>query len=109
MKKLCAIGLVVLAVAVSGYAADDLMVTVYNSNLGVISETRTLDFEKGISRLEFKDVPARIDPNSVTFEIAGQGKNAILLEQNYAFDLVNPSCHVSHCSVLSPRMSSYAT
>jgi hypothetical protein len=74
----------------AGATADDIAVTVYNSNLGVISETRTLQFKEGVSRLEFSDVPSRIDPNSVTFEISDEGKNASLLEQNYSYDVVNP-------------------
>jgi len=71
--------------------ADDVAVTVYNSNLGVISETRTLQFERGIGRLAFRDVPSLIDASSVRFEVTASGKNATILEQNYAFDLVNPA------------------
>jgi len=47
--------------------ADDIAVTIYNSNLGVISETRSLQFEKGINKLAFRDVPSQIDANSVRF------------------------------------------
>ena len=71
--------------------ADDVAVTVYNSNLGVVSENRTLRFEKGINRLAFRDVPSQIDASSVTFEITTPGKNATILEQNFAFDLVSPA------------------
>lgn len=70
--------------------ADELAVTVYNNNLGVISETRTLEFEKGINRLAFRDVPALIDVNSVRFELIDRGQNVTILEQNYAYDLVSP-------------------
>ena len=70
--------------------ANNLAVTVYNSNLGVVSETRSLDFTKGIGRLAFRDVPSAIDASSVTFEIIGQQRNVSILEQNYAYDLVSP-------------------
>lgn len=79
-----------MAVAPIGAAmADDIAVTVYNSNLGVISETRTLEFAKGFNRLAFRDVPSSIDPNSVRFELADGSDGVTILEQNYAFDLVS--------------------
>ncbi|MFQ5453942.1 MAG: DUF4139 domain-containing protein, partial [Candidatus Zixiibacteriota bacterium] len=70
--------------------ADEIAVTVYNSNLGVISETRSLEFSKGINQLAFKDVPSLIDAASVQFEIIDIKHNVSILEQNYAYDLVNP-------------------
>ncbi|HVP06583.1 MAG TPA: hypothetical protein VMS71_01985, partial [Candidatus Acidoferrum sp.] len=70
--------------------ADDLAVTVYNSNLGVVSETRKLDFKKGVGSLAFRDVPAQIDASSVRFEVLTSGSNIEILEQNYAYDLVGP-------------------
>lgn len=70
--------------------AEDMAVTVYNSNLGVISETRNLEVVKGIGRLEIKDVPSQIDPASVRFDITGNNGGFTLLEQNYAYDLLNP-------------------
>jgi hypothetical protein len=70
-------------------AADDVAVTVYNSNLGVVSETRTLPFEKGTHTTQFKDVSSSIDRASVRFEVVGSGHSVTILEQNYAFDLVS--------------------
>ncbi len=72
-------------------AADDIAVTVYNSNLGVVSETRSLPFEKGTHTTQFKDVPNSIDQASVRFEVIGSGHSVSILEQNYAYDLVNSS------------------
>lgn len=69
--------------------ADEMAVTVYNSNLGVISETRTLDFDEGNGKLAFRDVPSEIDPASVRMEVL-DGARVTLLEQNYAYDLVSP-------------------
>ncbi len=71
-------------------AAQDLSVTVYNSNLGVVSETRNLNFTEGVDRLAFRDVPSEIDANSVRFDIADGSGNVVVLEQNYVFDLVSP-------------------
>ena len=87
MKKLTLITSLLLISAV--VIADEIAVTVYNSNLGVISEKRTLKFDKGIGRLQFRDVPSLIDANSVGFTVEGN-RSVSILEQNYAFDLVSP-------------------
>ncbi len=70
--------------------ANEISVTVYNSNLGVISETRTFSLNKGINRLNFTDVPSLIDPASVTVELLNGKGGITILEQNYAYDLVSP-------------------
>jgi hypothetical protein len=70
--------------------ATDVAVTVYNNNLGVISETRSLDIIKGTNRLAFTDVPALIDAASVRVELPNSKNRLTILEQNYAYDLVSP-------------------
>ena len=69
--------------------ADDIAVTIYNSNLGVVSETRNLEFDKGIHRIAFQDVPSAIDASSVRFETLNSTQHLSILEQNYAYDLVS--------------------
>jgi len=81
--------LAVLLIIPATLIAEDIAVTVYNSNLGVISEKRTLKFDKGTGILAFRDVPTLIDANSVGFTVEGN-RNISILEQNYAYDLVNP-------------------
>ncbi|MGE5498874.1 MAG: DUF4139 domain-containing protein [Syntrophothermus sp.] len=61
-----------------------IAVTVYNSNLGVIKDTRTINVKKGISEIAIKDVAQMIDPTSVHMKLDGD-----VLEQNYQYDLVN--------------------
>ncbi|HWR82299.1 MAG TPA: hypothetical protein VN285_03255 [Candidatus Deferrimicrobium sp.] len=86
-----AIGVVLSILTVPGLLlADDIAVTIYNGNLGVVSETRTLTFQQGIQRLAFTDVPTQIDASSVRFDVVGSGRNVTILEQNYAYDLVSP-------------------
>ncbi len=69
--------------------ADDISVTVYNSDLGVVRETRTLEFSAGSGRIGFTDVAARIDASSVTFELVDTTIAVEILEQNFAYDLVS--------------------
>lgn len=70
--------------------AADISVTVYNSNLGVVTELRKLDFKKGIGQLAFHDVPSAIDAASVQFELLDSRGSVSILEQNYVYDLVSP-------------------
>jgi hypothetical protein len=71
-------------------AADDIALTVYNTDLGVVREIRSLTFEQGNGRIAFTDVASRIDATSVTFEMADTSQAVDILEQNYAYDLVSP-------------------
>ena len=86
-KLVCLIIIIVLPALVT---ADDLAVTVYNSNIGVISETRTMSFEKGFGEIDVTDIPVSIDRTSVRFDIIGK-HNISILEQNYQYDLVGES------------------
>jgi hypothetical protein len=89
--KISRILAVVCFLAGGAAQAADMAVTIYNSDLGVINETRQLEFKKGIGQLSFTDVPAQIDASSVRFELVNGGKNVTILEQNYAYDLVGPA------------------
>ena len=88
MRK--AVVLLVVVLLGSTISAADIAVTVYNDNLGVVNEIRSLDFKSGIGQLSFTDVPALIDASSVRFDLVGGGKSVTILEQNYAYDLVGP-------------------
>ena len=59
-------------------------VTVYNSNLGVIKDLRTIDIKSGTSQIAITDVAQFIDPTSVHIDLDGE-----VLEQNYQYDLVS--------------------
>ena len=87
---LTAIFLFTLFIVTGMASANDISITVYNSNLGVVHETRALEFSKGNGNVSFTDVPSQIDPTSVGFEMVDPGKSAAILEQNYAYDLVSP-------------------
>jgi len=81
---------ILISLLATSVVAQDLAVTIYNSNLGVISETRPLEFDQGVGRLAFRDVPSAIDPASVRFEVTEADHKVAILEQNYAYDLVSP-------------------
>jgi len=81
--------LITLAIAFcSGLALcqAEVSITIYNKNLALVHETREFDFPKGIGKVRFTDVASQIIPTSVHFK----SDRAVLLEQNYEYDLVNP-------------------
>ncbi|MCX6641175.1 MAG: DUF4139 domain-containing protein [bacterium] len=73
-----------LLVAASALA-QDLSVTVYNQDLGLIREIRQVEVKKGAFTLEAADVAAQIDPTSVHLKLDG----VALLDQDFEYDLVS--------------------
>lgn len=72
----------------AAWAADsgDVSVTIYNSDLALVQDVRTLDLNGGRQKIEFKDVSAAIRPETVT--LSSQGVE--IVEQNFDFDLLSP-------------------
>ncbi len=82
-----------------GYAApltstlkdqQDVAVTIYNSNVGLVKDIRLIDFKPGIQELKFMDVAAKIDPTTVHIKSLINGSSLNVLEQNYEYDLLSP-------------------
>jgi hypothetical protein len=85
----CALALVAAAPGPAAAAVRDVTVTVYNSNLALVKDVRTLDLGGGGRRtLRFADVSAQIDPTSVHLTAKGGG-DLDVLEQNFQYDLVS--------------------
>lgn len=66
-------------------------VTIYNSNIGLVRETRALDLPAGRVALRFSDVAAQIRPETVHLASLTASDSLGILEQNYQYDLLNPS------------------
>jgi hypothetical protein len=74
-------------------SADDqetVSVTVYNSNLGLVRETRRLTLPAGITELKFSDVAGQIMPQTVHITSLTDPASLGVLEQNYEYDLLSP-------------------
>ncbi|HOY22114.1 MAG TPA: DUF4139 domain-containing protein [Cellvibrio sp.] len=65
---------------------QQLYITVYNNNLALVEDKRTLDLPQGHSKIEFKGVSANIRPETVSLNAQG----VHILEQNFDFDLLTP-------------------
>jgi len=83
----------------TGYAApltstlkdqQNVSVTIYNSNVGLVKDTRLIDLKSGTHELKFMDVAAKIDPTTVHIKSLTNGTGLDVLEQNYEYDLLNP-------------------
>jgi hypothetical protein len=66
-------------------------ITVYNSNLGLVRETRRLTLPDGRMGLRFADVTAQIRPETVHLGSLTAPTALRILEQNYQYDLLNPA------------------
>lgn len=64
-------------------------VTVYNSNLGLVKDTRKVNLPKGEGELRFMDVAAHVMPVTVHAKSTNHPKDFTILEQNYEYDLIN--------------------
>lgn len=63
--------------------------TIYNQNLSLIREERTINIAKGFSRVIIPDIPSTIDGTSLHFSSLTDPFAVRVLEQNYQYDLVN--------------------
>jgi hypothetical protein len=75
----------------TSHNADEVSITVYNDDLGVVSEKRTIALKKGVSDVQIRDVPSRINPSSVKIKLDGT-----VIEQNYRYDLANQYSLLQH-------------
>lgn len=70
---------------------EDVEVTVYNSNLGLVKDVRGIGLEKGRLKLRFMDVASSINTRSVHIKSLSHSDRLSVLEQNYEYDLMSPS------------------
>jgi hypothetical protein len=97
-KRLLALTmLLVLATAPPAVAApvsvtrDDqreVMVTIYNGNLGLVKDLREARLPAGVNEVQFMDVAALIDPTTVHLKSLTDAIGLKILEQNYEYDLL---------------------
>jgi hypothetical protein len=99
MKRTMAIALVLVTslasgaeaaqVAVGRNAQRDVMVTIYNGNLGLVKDVREARLPTGLHETEFTDVAAQIDPTTVHLKSLTDPAGLRILEQNYEYDLLS--------------------
>ena len=68
----------------------DLAVTVYNSDIALVRDTRNLQLPAGNFDLRFMDIAATVNPATVHFRSLTEPSRVSVLEQNYEYDLLEP-------------------
>ena len=69
---------------------QNVALTIYNSNVGLVKDLRVLDLKKGVQELKFMDVAGKIDPTTVHIKSLVDAGSLAVLEQNYEYDLLSP-------------------
>src|SRR6188472_530124 len=68
----------------------ELALTVYNSNIALVRDVRTLQLPRGSFDLQFMDIAATVNPATVHFRSLSEPSRVSVLEQNYEYDLLEP-------------------
>jgi hypothetical protein len=68
----------------------DLSLTVYNSDIALVRDTRNLTLPSGSFDLKFMDIAATVNPATVHFRSLSDPDAVNVLEQNYEYDLLEP-------------------
>src|SRR3954471_20862191 len=71
-------------------ASEQVSVTVYNQNFGLVREVRHVRLGRGKTELSYADVSAHIQPESVHLKSLAGDDQLTVLEQNYRYDLLSP-------------------
>jgi hypothetical protein len=75
--------------AVTRETQKDMMVTIYNGNLGLVKDVRETRLPVGLGEAQFTDVAALIDPTTVHLRSLTDPAGLRILEQNYEYDLLS--------------------
>src|SRR6266571_3279260 len=76
------------SLSVTRETQKDVMVTIYNGNLGLVKDTREVRLPAGLHEAQFMDVAALIDPTTVHLKSLTDPQGLKILEQNYEYDLL---------------------
>lgn len=88
--SLCIVGQVHAVIKSTVDDQIEVEVTVYNSNIGLIKDTRTVHLPQGQEKeVQFMDVAAHIMPVTVHVKSLNAPDRIFILEQNYEYDLIN--------------------
>lgn len=69
---------------------SEVSLTVYNSDLALVRDVRSLQLPSGVGSLRFVDIAATVNPATVHFRSLSDPRAVSVLEQNYEYDLLDP-------------------
>ncbi len=93
--------LAVAILSLSAQAANDekrtdlqdqtsVAVTIYNENLALVKDRRTIKLDQGFNKLAFRDVSAKMRPETAMLRNIANVNGLQVIEQNFDFDLLTP-------------------
>jgi hypothetical protein len=77
-------------VTVTQEQQQEVAITIYNINLGLVKDVRRVQLPVGVGEVKFMDVAAQINPTTVHLKALGDPRAVKILEQNYEYDLLTP-------------------
>ena len=69
---------------------QSVAVTIYNNNLALVKDQRSIKLNNGLQSLALRDVSAQIRPETVLLKSLSHPGSFSILEQNFDFDLLTP-------------------
>jgi hypothetical protein len=69
---------------------QEVAVTIYNDNLALVKDQRKLQIKPGVGTLAFRDVSAKMRPETALLRSLSNAGGLQVLEQNFDFDLLSP-------------------
>jgi len=69
---------------------NELALTVYNSDLALVRDVRTIRLPRGEFDLRFMDIAATVNPATVHLRSLSEPSGLDIIEQNYEYDLLEP-------------------
>jgi len=68
----------------------EVAVTIYNENLALVKDKRTLALPAGENTLAFREVSGKMRPETALLQSKSQKHDIVVIEQNFDFDLLTP-------------------
>ncbi len=69
---------------------EKVAITIYNQGFGLVREVRNVELGTGKIALEYRDVAAHIQPETVSLKSLDDPSALTIFEQNYRYDLLTP-------------------
>jgi hypothetical protein len=95
------------AETISASNSESVSLTIYNQNFGVVKDVHTVELKQGSNYVRFQDVAAKIDPTSVSFVSLTAPNSVVVREQNYQYDLLDPTTILSRSIGKNIRFRQY--
>jgi len=70
---------------------QSVAITIYNEDLALVKDARTVALDAGLNRIALRDVSARMRPETAQLRSLSNPGALELLEQNFDFDLLTPA------------------